>query len=125
MKCQKCHFSNPEEMMFCGGCGAKLEILCPQCDFPNPAEFKFCGKCGHDLLQASSPSNRELSIDDKISKIKKYLPEGLTEKVLSQRNKIEGERKQVTVMFCDMSGFTQLVEKLGPEEGYSIMDQVY
>ena len=125
MKCQKCHFSNPEEMMFCGGCGAKLEILCPQCDFPNPAEFKFCGKCGHDLLQASSPSNRELSIDDKISKIKKYLPEGLTEKVLSQRNKIEGERKQVTVMFCDMAGFTPLVEKLGPEEGYSIMDQVY
>ena len=111
--------------MFCGECGTKLEALCPQCDFPNPSEFKFCGKCGHNLIQASEPSNREPSIDDKISKIKKYLPEGLTDKILSQRNKIEGERKQVTVMFCDMAGFTSLVEKLGPEKGYSIMDQVY
>ena len=57
--------------------------------------------------------------------IKKYLPEGLTDKILSQRNKIEGERKQVTVMFCDMAGFTSLVEKLGPEKGYSIMDTLF
>jgi class 3 adenylate cyclase/tetratricopeptide (TPR) repeat protein len=58
-------------------------------------------------------------------KIQKYLPQGLVSKILSQKEKIEGERKQVTVMFCDMAGFTPLVEELGPEESYSIMDQVY
>jgi len=47
------------------------------------------------------------------------------EKILSQRDKIEGERKQVTVMFCDMEGFTTFTERFGPEESYSIMNQVY
>jgi class 3 adenylate cyclase len=60
-----------------------------------------------------------------MDKIQRYLPKGLTEKILAQKDKIEGERKQVTVMFCDMEGFTPLVEKLGPEEAYGIMDQVY
>lgn len=68
---------------------------------------------------------RDLSHDEKLEKIQRYLPEGLTEKILSQRDKIEGERKQVTVMFCDMEGFTTLTEKIGPEEAYSIMDEVY
>ncbi|MGW8178151.1 MAG: ATP-binding protein, partial [bacterium] len=49
----------------------------------------------------------------------------MTEKILSQRDKLEGERKQVTVMFCDMEGFTQFTERLGPEETYSIMDEIY
>jgi class 3 adenylate cyclase len=53
------------------------------------------------------------------------LPKGLSEKILSQKDKIEGERKQVTIMFCDMKGFTPLTEKLGSEDTFSFMDQVY
>jgi class 3 adenylate cyclase/predicted ATPase len=68
---------------------------------------------------------KELSFDEKIDKIQRYLPKGLTEKILSQRDKIEGERKQVTVMFCDMVGFTPLSERLGPEEAYGVMDKIY
>jgi predicted ATPase/class 3 adenylate cyclase len=68
---------------------------------------------------------KELSFNEKIDKIQRYLPKGLTEKILSQRDKIEGERKQVTVMFCDMEGFTSLSERLNPEEVYDIVDQVY
>jgi len=68
---------------------------------------------------------KDLSFDQKIEKIQKYLPKGLTEKILSQRDRIEGERKQVTVMFCDMQGFTPLSELLGIEDAYSIIDQVY
>ena len=49
----------------------------------------------------------------------------MTDKILAQRGKIEGERKQVTVMFCDLEGFTSISEKLGPEKMYGIMDQVY
>jgi class 3 adenylate cyclase len=57
--------------------------------------------------------------------MKKYLPKNLVDKILAQRDKIEGERKQVTVMFCDMEGFTVLSELIDPEEVYSTMDQVY
>jgi class 3 adenylate cyclase/tetratricopeptide (TPR) repeat protein len=82
-------------------------------------------ECGHSLTVSSEPISKELSFDKKIERIQRYLPKGLTEKILAQKDKIEGERKQVTVMFCDMEGFTALVESLGPEEAYSIMDQVY
>jgi predicted ATPase/class 3 adenylate cyclase len=125
MKCPKCQFENPTGMKFCVECGAKLETACPKCNFPNSPEFKFCGECGHNLSLPSEPPPKELSFDEKLEKIQRYLPKGLTEKVLSQREKIEGERKQVTVMFSDMEGFTALSERLGPEEAYSIMDQVY
>jgi len=124
MKCLKCQFENPEGLKFCGECGAKLERVCPKCNSTNPAQFKFCGECGHNLTLPSIPP-KELSFDEKLKKIQKYLPKGITEKILSQRDRIEGERKQVTVMFCDMEGFTSLSEKLGPEEMYTLMDQVY
>jgi class 3 adenylate cyclase/tetratricopeptide (TPR) repeat protein len=77
------------------------------------------------LTTPQEPVVKELSFDEKIDKIQRYLPKGLTDKILSQKDKIEGERKQVTVMFCDMEAFTSFTEKLGPEEAYSIMDQVY
>ncbi|MGD9045676.1 MAG: adenylate/guanylate cyclase domain-containing protein [Desulfobacterales bacterium] len=125
MKCQKCQFENPEDSAFCGDCGAALEVSCPNCGAVPPANFKFCNKCGHDLLKAPEVPAKDLSFDQKIEKIQKYLPKGLTEKILSQRDRIEGERKQVTVMFCDMVGFTPLSELLGIEDAYAIMDQVY
>ena len=125
MKCPDCQFENPEGIKYCGGCGTKLEIICPNCNFVNPPNFRFCGECGHNLTQPSESAPKGLSFDEKIEKIQRYLPKGLTDKILSQRDKIEGERKQVTVMFCDLEGFTPLVEKIGPEEAYTIMDQIY
>ena len=125
MLCPKCQFDNADGMNFCGKCGNRLELFCPQCNFGNPGDYGFCGKCGFKLSHPSETVIRELSFDEKLAKIQKYLPKGLTDKILSQRDKIEGERKQVTVMFCDMEGFTQLSEKLGPEDAYVIMDKVY
>ena len=129
MKCPKCQFENSDDAKFCNECGNKLELACPECGKVNPLGSKFCNECGHNLTLPSeptpSPTPRDLSFDEKLDKIQRYLPKGLTEKILSQRNKIEGEHKQVTVMFCDMEGFTTLVEKLGSEEAYSIMDQIY
>jgi hypothetical protein len=95
MKCPKCQFVNPDAMKFCGGCGTKLEKFCPKCNFANPPQFKFCGECGQDLAAASDATPKELSFDEKIAKIQKYLPNGLTDKILSQRNKIEGENKEI------------------------------
>ena len=77
------------------------------------------------MTQPSLASPKELSFDEKIAKIQKYLPPGITEKILSQRDKIEGEKRQVTVMFCDMKSFTPLSEKLGPEAVYAMMDEVF
>ena len=109
MKCPKCQHENTDTQKFCGECGVKLEKTCSGCGTKNPPQYKFCGECGHNLTTPFEPSQRELSFDEKISKIQRYLPTGLTEKILSQRGKIEGERKQVTVMFCDLEGFTPIV----------------
>jgi len=125
MKCLQCQFQNPEGLTLCSKCGAKLEKVCSRCSFRNPPQFKFCGECGHDLNFQKEQTHGELSFDEKLERIQKYLPGGLTQKILTQKGKIEGERKQVTVMFCDMVGFTSLTERLGPEEIYTLMDQVY
>ena len=125
MKCSKCQFENPDGIKFCNECGQKLTLVCPACKAVNQPGSKFCGECGHSLALPSETTRRELSFDEKIAKIQKYLPSGITEKILSQRDRIEGEKRQVTVMFCDMKGFTPLSEKLGPETMYAMMDEVY
>jgi len=125
MKCPKCQFENVHGANFCNECGYKLEISCPVCSKFNPPGSKFCNECGRNLDQPIKSISTDLSFDDKLVKIQKYLPKGLTEKILSQKDRIEGERKQVTVMFCDMVGFTSLSERIGIEETYTIMDHVY
>jgi class 3 adenylate cyclase/tetratricopeptide (TPR) repeat protein len=125
MKCPECQFDNREGAMFCIECGSKLEINCSKCSHLNPPTSKFCEACGSKLNLLPEQAPQELSFEEKITKIQKYLPKGVTEKILAQKDRIEGERKQVTVMFCDLEGFTQLSEKLGPEDAYTIMDQVY
>ena len=125
MKCPNCQFDNPDTQKFCGKCGAKQEKICSKCGCNNPPQYEFCGECGHNLTLPSELLPKDLSFNEKLDKIQRYLPKGLTEKILAQKDRIEGERKQVTVMFCDMEGFTRLSESLGPEEAYRIMDQVY
>ncbi|MBS3905612.1 MAG: AAA family ATPase [Syntrophaceae bacterium] len=125
MKCPACKFDNREGAQFCKECGKKLESLGPSCGHPYQSSSKFCDECGYNLTLPKEPFKKELSFEEKLAKIQRYLPKGLSEKILAQRDKIEGERKQVTVMFCDMEGYTGLTEKLGPEEAYSLMDKVY
>ena len=125
MKCPKCQFENREGAKFCNECGSRFELTCPECGATNRAGSKFCDECGSKLSLPAVQAPTDLSFDEKLTKIQKYLPKGLTEKILSQRDRIEGERKQVTVMFCDMEGFTPLSELLGIEEAYAIIDQIY
>ena len=125
MQCPKCQFENREGAKFCGECGHKFEIVCSECGTHNRVGNNFCDECGHQLTAPATTTSQNLTFDEKITKIQKYLPKGLAEKILSQRDRIEGERKQVTVMFCDMAGFTTLSEKLDPEGAYAIIDKVY
>ncbi|PQP35419.1 hypothetical protein C6A37_02580 [Desulfobacteraceae bacterium SEEP-SAG9] len=125
MECPKCGFSIKPGKKFCTKCGERVSLKCPNCNNEIEPDDVFCGECGHNLTLPSEPTPKVLSSEEKIEKIQKYLPKGIAEKILAQRDRIEGERKQVTVMFCDMEGFTGLSEKIDPEEVYSIMDQVY
>ena len=125
MKCPECQSENRDGIKFCEQCGAKMEMECPNCNAKIPLGKKFCGDCGHGLTLPFESKTRTLSFDEKIARIQKYLPSGITEKVLSQRDRIEGEKRRITVLFADMENFTPLVEKLGPEEAYTIMDRVY
>jgi class 3 adenylate cyclase len=99
MKCPKCQAENPEGMKFCGGCGAKLERICPSCQFSNPLPFRFCGGCGEELGGGTRKEKR--------------VPES------------EGERKYVTAVFSDLSGYTAMTEKLDPEEVKEIMSRIF
>jgi ribosomal protein L40E len=108
MNCPKCQFENPEEAKFCIKCGKPMEFHCPKCGAKTPVIGDFCMECGHNFTLPSEPSPKDLSFDEKLDKIQRYLPKGLSEKILAQREKIEGEHKQVSVMFCDMEGFTVL-----------------
>ena len=116
MKCPKCQAENPEVKKFCTECGTKLSKTLPEVQWRSPSCRQILRRMRPALAVPSKATPKELSFDEKLAKIQKYLPGGLTEKILAQRGKIEGERKQVTVMFTDMEGFTPLVEKLGPRK---------
>ena len=100
-------------------------MKCTKCGFENIDKAKFCNECGAYFITALKASRQVISFDEKIAKIQRYLPINLIEKILSQRDKIEGELKQVTVMFCDMEKFMALSERLGTEDSYAVMDLIY
>jgi class 3 adenylate cyclase/tetratricopeptide (TPR) repeat protein len=99
-------------------------MTCPRCSFENPERMHFCGRCGFALSILPEQPTVAPSPEEKLRKIQRYLPRALIEKILAQKDRIEGERRQVTIMFCDMKGFTPLTERLGPEETFTLMDKV-
>jgi len=125
MECPRCHSQNEENHKFCRQCGAKLIKICPKCGCESLPSDNFCGECGHNFSEPGEVSPGKPSSEEQLDLIKKYLPKDLSAKILAQRDKMEGERKQVTVMFCDMEGYTSLAELLGPEASYAVMNRVY
>ena len=85
MKCPKCQAENPDEAKFCGKCATKLEVACPQCGKSNSPDNSFCIECAHDLKEPKAAPPADLSFEEKLDKIQRYLPGGLTEKILAQR----------------------------------------
>jgi class 3 adenylate cyclase/tetratricopeptide (TPR) repeat protein len=105
MQCSKCHTENPEANNFCRSCGEKLLLTCPQCDSEYLPEDQFCGKCGHKIKTASV---RGFSTSEA-----KPIPVS------------DSERKHITVLFSDLSGYTAITEKLDPEETKDIMARIF
>ena len=100
-------------------------MQCSTCRFENMEGAKFCNQCGTFIGPSGINDLASPAFDEKLSRIQRYLPQGLTQKILNQRDRIEGEHRNVTVMFCDMEGFTPLVARLGAEAAYTVMGQVY
>jgi class 3 adenylate cyclase/tetratricopeptide (TPR) repeat protein len=133
MQCPSCQTENPSANRFCDQCGGTLEARCPQCATVLREGARFCGACGHRL--APSTISVELSPSAKpsappptapaVRPIASYTPKHLADKVLKARSAIEGERRQVTVLFADIAGFTSLAEGRDPEEVHQILDRCF
>jgi len=118
MKCPKCQAENPQIRKFCRECGAKLIVACPQCGFENLLADKFCGECGKKLAKPGEiPAS---SYPNPLS----YTPKFLADKILTSRSALEGERKQVTVLFADLKSSMELLADRDPEEARKILDPV-
>ncbi len=125
MECPKCQAENPETKKFCSQCGTKLLKVCPQCGAEILPNDRFCGECGQ-ALSAHRESHPPKSFPEKWPQPYPFpLPKELSEKILAQKGRIEGERRQVTVMFCDLEGSTALTEKLGDERAFSLIDEIF
>ncbi len=92
-------------------------MKCPKCGAENPPKNKFCGECGCSL--------KKLSTEDRMDLVKKHIPESLVQKILLTKDTIKKERKDVTVIFADISGFTSMSESLDPEELTLIMNDCF
>jgi len=118
--CPACGFENRDDAGFCGECGASLaaEAPCPGCQRPNPPGRKFCDGCGRRLSEAATPPAAERNPRD-------YTPRHLADKILQNKSALEGERKQVTVLFADVKGSMELAEQVDPEEWHRILDRFF
>jgi Double zinc ribbon len=123
MHCPSCGFETPEGMNFCGRCGTKLSPRCPHCDFENPPGFAFCGKCGASLADPT-PAAHSPSLTGTTPKLQTPVPAYVAEKILTSKTALEGERKQVTVLFADLKGSMALLADRDPEEARVILDPV-
>lgn len=108
MRCNQCDFENPAGMKFCGGCGSALAIRCTECDFESPPGFQFCGQCGANLASAPTPASPDPPAPSRPP------PEATTPSTSGPDR--DGERRQITVMFCDLANYTGLSDALDPEE---------
>src|SRR5262245_34343371 len=118
MRCPRCQHENPPAARFCNACGAGLELICPSCRHSNPAGSRFCNGCGAVFGAAPAPA------EPRFSSPESYTPKHLAEKILTSKAALEGERKQVTVLFADLKGSMELLADRDPEEARKILDPV-
>jgi len=119
MDCPRCQAAIPEGAKFCMECGNPLFASCPECGTELPAQARFCLNCGHQLAEpeAASPS----------SSLEQYIPKELLAKLEATRSSggLQGERRVVTMLFCDVTGSTAAAEQLDPEEWAQIMNGAF
>src|SRR6516162_2229862 len=118
MQCPRCQAENREGRRFCAKCAAPLTVACPSCGFSNEPGEDFCGGCGAPLTVAGRPTQ------PRFASPQTYTPKHLAEKILTSKSALEGERKQVTVLFADLKGSMELLADRDPEEARKLLDPV-
>jgi len=118
VRCPECRQENPSGAKFCLECGQRLSAGCEACGKPVPPGAKFCMECGAPV--AAAPTRTEPAAAPET-----YTPRHLAKKILASRTALEGERKAVTVLFCDVVRSTALAEQLGPEGMHTLLNQFF
>ena len=117
MQCPQCGEDNPAKAKFCLECATPLVLRCGECGAELPPRAKFCMECAHPVAAAAPASPRQLRPES-------YTPKHLAERILTSRGALEGERKQVTVLFADLKGSMELLADRDPEEARRILAPV-
>jgi len=148
MICPNCNHKNRPGRRFCSECGAPLERACPACGFVNSLEDRFCGGCGAELLpdgtaiprsaaapaaqreapsHLTAPGHSSISdvLETEIVAVGKRMSSVLAKKVQAATAQGGGERRTVTVVLADLSGFTALSELKDPEEMKDLMNRCF
>ncbi|HET8533764.1 MAG TPA: adenylate/guanylate cyclase domain-containing protein, partial [Methylomirabilota bacterium] len=117
MRCPRCQQDNPAHARFCLGCGARLALACGACGVELPGGARFCLQCGQAVGGDTAAPVRSPAPET-------YTPKHLVEKILTSKAALEGERKQVTVLFADLKGSMELLADRDPEEARKLLDPV-
>jgi class 3 adenylate cyclase len=129
MKCARCGFENAANARFCENCGEPLERRCPNCGSVVSAAAKFCSQCGFRLAGSEAPASRATepaaAAPSTLDSLRRATPQPLAQKILTQREHLEGERKLVTALFADVVGSTALAEAMDPEEWREVVSGVH
>ena len=129
MTCAHCGSDNPAGKKFCGDCGTALENRCPHCGADNPTNKKVCGECGAEIrvlgvkVLAVRETPNTLTANTLTPSPRSYTPKHLADKILQSKSALEGERKQVTVLFADVKASMELAEQLDPEYWHRIIER--
>ncbi len=112
MKCADCGAENTQESFYCATCGGPLYVDCDACAFNNSTRARFCGGCGQPLPAGS-----------RTEALTREAPSPLAQNILSSRRGLEGERKQITVLFADLCRSLELIEGSDPELARELLDK--
>jgi class 3 adenylate cyclase/tetratricopeptide (TPR) repeat protein len=132
MPCPKCSHENAPEAKFCQNCGHALQRSCAKCGTTNAPNAKFCIECGSSLQQDSPavPKPAPVSEPNTFStqlELQKYIPKELFSRLKTAKadREMMGERRIVTMLFCDVIGSTEAAESLDPEEWAEIINGAF
>jgi hypothetical protein len=117
MQCVRCRTENPPQAKFCLECAAPLSRTCANCGTPLPPSAKFCPECAHPIAQPAAAEPRFAAPEA-------YTPRHLAEKILTSKAALEGERKQVTVLFADLKGSMELLADRDPKDARNLLHAV-
>src|SRR5215471_8915648 len=117
MKCPKCQHFNDAAAKFCEECAAPLAKTCANCGYQLSQTAKFCPEC-------AQPTGVSASVASSFGAPETYTPGHLASKILNSRAALEGERKQVTVLFADFKGSMELLADRDPADARKLLDPV-